>query len=85
LTAPEKVKPGDTLTIGYKTKTPGKIIVYAVDKGILQYANYQTPDPLNYFVKSRGLKVGTSQTLDLLMPEYSIMQMTAATGGGGGE
>ncbi len=82
LTVPEKVKPGDTLTIGYKTKTPGKIIIYAVDYGILQYANYLTPDPLNYFVKSRGLKVETSQILDLLMPEYSIMQMRAATGGG---
>ena len=84
LTVPEKAKPGDTLIIGYKTKTPGKIIIYAVDYGILQYADYLTPDPLDYFVKSRGLKVETSQILDLLMPEYSIMQMRAATGGGAG-
>ncbi len=84
LTAPEKAKPGDTLSIGYKTKTPGKIIIYAVDEGILRYANYLTPDPLSYFVNRRGLNVETSQILDLLMPEYSIMQMTSAAGGGGG-
>ena len=84
LTAPEKAKPGDSLTIGYKTKTPGKIIIYAVDEGILQYAHYQTPDPLSYFVNRRGLQVETSQILDLLMPEYSIMQMMSATGGDGG-
>ena len=85
LSLPEKVKPGDTLTIGYTTKTPGKIIVYAVDEGILQYAHYQTPDPLNYFVNRRGLHVETSQILDLLMPEYSIIQKMSATGGDAGE
>ncbi len=83
LTVPEKAKPGDSLTIGYKTRAPGKIIIYAVDEGILQYAHYQTPDPLGYFVNRRGLHVATSQILDLLMPEYSIMQSLSQTGGDG--
>ncbi len=83
LKAPEKVKPSDMLTIGYKTRAPGKIIIYAVDEGILQYAHYRTPDPLGYFVNRRGLQVKTSQILDLLMPEYSIMHSMSATGGDG--
>ena len=85
LTAPDKAKPGDILTIGYQTRVPGKIVIYAVDEGILQYAHYQTPDPLGYFVNRRGLHVETSQILDLLMPEYSIMQSLSATGGDGDE
>jgi len=85
LTVPENAKPGDTFSIGYKTKTPGKIIIYGVDEGILQYAHYLTPDPLNYFVDRRALNVETAQILDLLMPEYSILQSLSATGGGGGE
>ena len=85
LTVPEKAKPGETLTLQYKTKQPGKIVIYAVDEGILQYTRYQTPDPLGYYVNRRALQVETSQILDLLMPEYSIMQALSATGGGDGE
>lgn len=81
LTVPEKAKPGEALTIQYATKTPGKIVIYAVDEGILQYGHYQTPNPLEYFVGKRALQVGTSQILDLLMPEYSIMQQLSAPGG----
>lgn len=81
LTVQEKAKPGEKLAIKYATKTPGKIIIYAVDEGILQYGHYQTPNPLEYFVGKRALQVGTSQILDLLMPEYSLMQQLSATGG----
>jgi len=84
LNVPEKIKPGDTLTVRYSVKKPGKIIVFAIDEGILQYAHYKTPDPLNFFVNQRALQVGTTQILDLLMPEYSIMQELSASGGGEG-
>ncbi len=80
LSVPERSKPGDDLPIQYSTKVPGKIIVYAVDEGILQYAHYKTPNPLEFFVNSRALQVATAQILDLLMPEYSLLR--AATGGG---
>ncbi|MES2984156.1 MAG: alpha-2-macroglobulin [Pseudomonadota bacterium] len=81
LEVPEKAKPGDKLTIHYSMETPGKIIIYAVDEGILQYGHYVTPNPLEYFIGKRALQVATAQILDLLMPEYSIMQQLAAPGG----
>ena len=84
LKVPEKTKPGDTITVKYKTATPGKIVVYAVDEGILQYAHYKAPDPLDFYLNSRALQVETTQILDLLMPEYSILQALSATGGGDG-
>ncbi len=83
LSVPEKSKPGDDLEITYQTKSQTKIIIYAVDEGILQYGRYVTPDPLGYFVRQRALQVSTAQILDLLMPEYSIMQLLAASGGDG--
>lgn len=81
LVTPSRIKPGEKLTIGYTAKVPGKIVIYAVDEGILQYGHYKTPDPLEYFIGKRALQVRTSQILDLLMPEYSIMNQLSAAGG----
>ena len=60
---------------------PGRAVVYAVDEGILQVARYQTPDPLGFFFQKRALEVGTSQILDLILPEFSRLLSGAAPGG----
>ncbi|HEY0342362.1 MAG TPA: MG2 domain-containing protein, partial [Steroidobacteraceae bacterium] len=44
---PGLVKPGDSLKIGYSTQRPARIVVFAIDEGILQVAAYHTPDPLS--------------------------------------
>ena len=51
LNVPEKVKPGDKLTISYRVSEASRLVVFAVDEGILQVAKYQTPKPLNHFLK----------------------------------
>jgi uncharacterized protein YfaS (alpha-2-macroglobulin family) len=56
-------------------------VVYAVDEGILQVAKYTLPDPLDYFFRKQALEVGTRQTVDLILPEYSIVKEAAAAGG----
>ena len=78
-----EAKPGTDYTISYSSKRPGKIVVMAIDEGILQVAHYKTPDPLAYFFKKRALEVSTSQVLDLVLPEYNILRTLAAAGGGG--
>ena len=55
---------------------PTQAVVYAVDEGILQVARYTLPDPLGYFFRKQALEVGTRQTVDLILPEYSIVQGT---------
>jgi uncharacterized protein YfaS (alpha-2-macroglobulin family) len=79
-----EAKPGEDFVIKYSTARRGKIIVYAVDEGILQLASYQTPDPLSFFFKKRALEVKTAQILDMVLPRYSVVQNLAAMGGGGG-
>lgn len=81
LDVPALLKPGQELNVSYKTNMPAKIVVFAVDEGILQFAGYPTPDPLAELFRKRALEVRTAQTLDLLMPEYSLLKKLAAAGG----
>jgi len=82
LTVPTTVKPGQDLAIEYQGNKDGKAIIYAVDEGILQVANYAIPDPLHFFVLNRALQVQTTQMLDLLMPEFSLVRELSQVGGG---
>lgn len=81
---PGDIKPGQDLPVTWSTSRPGKIIIYAVDEGILQLAGYKTPDPLAFFFQKRALEVRTAQILDLLLPEFRIANSLAAMGGGAG-
>lgn len=82
LNAPEEIKSGTDLTIEYSSADRGKIVIYAVDEGILQVAGYSMPNPLAEFFKKKALEVSTTQILDLVLPEYEILRTMAATGGG---
>lgn len=84
LVSPKRVMPGQTLPIHFKTSQPGKIAIMAVDEGILQVASHRTPNPLGYFFRKRALQVNTAQILDLILPEFSILQKLSKEGGGMG-
>lgn len=77
-----EILPGEDLVIKYSSQKKGKIILYAVDEGILQVAHYRTPDPLSYFFQKRAMEVGTMQILDLILPDFSLVRNLAAMGGG---
>lgn len=79
------VRPGDTLKVGYQTAGPARIVLFAVDEGILQVARYKTPDPLSYFFRKRALEVTTEQILDLILPELHLLNQASAPGGDGEE
>jgi uncharacterized protein YfaS (alpha-2-macroglobulin family) len=78
---PEKIHPGETVTITASSARPSKAIIYAVDEGILQVARYKKPDPFSVFYAKRALEVSTAQILDLLLPEYEIERRLSAAGG----
>ncbi len=81
LDTPALVRPGATLTIGYQAPANSRLVLVAVDEGILQVARYQTPDPLSYFFQKRALEVTTSQILDLILPELHLLNEASAPGG----
>ncbi|MDR2884472.1 MAG: alpha-2-macroglobulin family protein [Deferribacteraceae bacterium] len=79
---PKEARPGEPLNIGYTASRAGKIIVYAVDEGILQVAGYRTPDPIAAFMRKRALQVATYQTLNLLLSDAQAIREAAGIGGG---
>lgn len=81
LKTPKIARPGDNVTVNYKADKDGKIIVYGADEGILQVAGYKLPDPLSFFMKKAALQVSTSQTADLIIPDYKVILDSYATGG----
>ncbi|MDX8128435.1 MG2 domain-containing protein [Methylomonas sp. OY6] len=81
LKVPETVQPGKTLDVGYRVKEPTKLVLYAVDEGILQFAHYQNPAPLDYFFRKRALQVKSHQILDLILPDFALVQHLSAPGG----
>jgi hypothetical protein len=79
------VRPGKAMQIGYKTSAPTRMVVFAVDEGILQVAGYRTPHPLDQFLRKRALEVDTLQILDLILPEFDLVKEVSASGGGAAE
>jgi uncharacterized protein YfaS (alpha-2-macroglobulin family) len=84
LNVAERAKPGEPLKIGYSTDRPSRIAVFAVDEGILQVSQYELPDPLSHFFRKCALMVQTSQIVDLILPEFSLLRSTSAFGGDAG-
>lgn len=81
LSAPETLESND-LTIKYETSQDARLMIFAVNEGILQVAKYKLPNPLGYFFQKAALQVNTYQILSLLLPEYKILKEFAKTGGG---
>ncbi len=82
LAVPEIARPGKIMEIGYKSSVSSRMVIFAVDEGILQVADYRTPQPLDHFLKKRALEVRTQQMLDLILPEYNLIRERSASGGG---
>lgn len=84
LQLPAHAFPGKPLAISYSTDKPSKIIIFAVDEGILQVTDYETPDPLTYFFRKNALEVQTQQIVDQILPKYLQSRELSAIGGDGG-
>ncbi|UCH66782.1 MAG: hypothetical protein JSW63_06565, partial [Ignavibacterium sp.] len=83
INAPEKIKPKRTQQITIKTE-PQKdiyVTVAAVDEGILQITNFDTPDPYKYMYAKRPLLINSYDLYKLLLPE--IVSESSTPGGGG--
>ena len=79
--SPALAKPGQEVTFRYSSARPSRLVLFAVDEGILQVASYRTPDPLGHFFQKRALEVSTLQILDLILPEFRQLGLAAAPGG----
>ncbi|EUK17913.1 alpha-2-macroglobulin family protein [Commensalibacter papalotli (ex Servin-Garciduenas et al. 2014)] len=81
ITAPEITK-DRKITFTVTSERPTRVILWAVDKGILQVSKYKLPNPLGYFFSKKMLDVQTLQILDQILPEFSQLLKVAAAAGG---
>ena len=81
LDVPEQIS-DNNLVVQYTTNAPARIMIFAINQGILQVAKYKIPNPLAHFFQKSALQVNTFQILSLLLPEYNILREFAQTGGG---
>ncbi|WIG55299.1 MAG: hypothetical protein OJF61_001085 [Rhodanobacteraceae bacterium] len=79
---PALVKPGDTVTFKLHAAQPAKVVLFAVNEGILQVAGYKFGDPLDWFFRKRMLGVTTAQILDLILPDFEKLMAAASAPGG---
>lgn len=68
-------------TITVKTVPNAFVTIAAVDEGILQVKNYETPDPYIYFYQKVALSIMSYDIYPLLLPE--IKTTRSSTGGDG--
>lgn len=80
--APALVKPGDTVTFKLHAPEPAKVVLFAVNEGILQVARYKFGDPLDWFFRKRMLGVTTAQILNLILPDFEKLMAAASQTGG---
>lgn len=83
LDAPKRIRAGETLPLQFSTNRPSNIVLFVVDEGILQVADYKTPDPLNHFFRKQALSITTSQIADLILPKHSGLKNVSTAGGDG--
>ncbi|MDR3346824.1 MAG: alpha-2-macroglobulin family protein, partial [Campylobacteraceae bacterium] len=83
LVSTKLAKPGNDINFSVKTNGKQKVVVFAVDEGILQVADYHLNNPLGFFFQKRYLGVRSHQILDLILPEFSKFETLASAAGGG--
>ncbi len=69
LELPESVVPGTDMEVRVSAQKPGRVLLFAVDEGVLSLTGHATPDPLRDLLCGRALDVVTRQAFDLLMPD----------------
>lgn len=81
LQLPERVQSGTDLEVRYRVQEPTQLLVFAVDEGILQFARYRDPKPLDFFFRKRALQIRTHQILDLILPDHALARKLSKPGG----
>jgi len=69
-----RVVPGGQVKVKLLSRVPGRVLIFAVDEGVLQLTDFATPDPLRELLSDRALDVETLQAFDLLMPDHARLR-----------
>ena len=82
LSAPDEIRPNSKLTVDFKVSgqsagTPF-VTIAAVDEGILQLTDFQSPDAHGYFFGKKRLAVETHDIYGVVLPEIKASSSSAS-------
>lgn len=86
LEAPKVIRPETTIDVNVTVNQPRKKIfmtLAAVDEGLLQLTNFQTPDPFNYFFSQTLFAYRLRDSYGYLIDPFGAKPGTFNVGGGG--
>ncbi len=87
LDAPEEIRPNSDVTVKFRVRgrqsAYSHVTIAAVDEGILQLTNFQSPNPHSYFYRQRGLKTRAYDLYSAILPEIETVMADSSTGGDG--
>lgn len=76
ISAADHSRSNTSQTVTVKTSPGAYVTIAAVDEGILQVKDYQTPDPHAYFYQKQALQVNGYDIYPYLLPEISNISST---------
>ena len=81
-----EVRPNSEVDIAFRVKGPRtwqkyEVCIAAVDEGILNLTDFQTPNPHNYFYRQRGLQTHSYDLYGGILPEIAHVTDNSSTGG----
>jgi alpha-2-macroglobulin len=88
MTVPSKAEPGERVTCAVDTLAPNDpnnppyVHLWAVDQGILLAANYQMPNPFEFFLGPRVCGVQSADTFLQLLPDFKRPESMVRIGAG---
>ncbi len=87
LDAPEEIRPNTDVAVKFRVRgnqgANSRVTIAAIDEGILQLTNFQSPDPHNYFFRQRGLKTDVYDLYSAILPEIDTILNESSPGGDG--
>jgi alpha-2-macroglobulin len=84
VSGPDEMRPRQKMNVRVhlpRDNAPLRLTVAAVDEGILQLTNFETPSALDFFLQRRRLAVDSYDIWSLLLPEYERVLRKSAAGG----
>lgn len=87
LDAPEEIRPNTDVAVKFRVRgskgASSHVTIAAIDEGILQLTNFDSPDPHNYFFRQRGLKTDVYDLYSAILPEIDTILNESSPGGDG--
>jgi uncharacterized protein YfaS (alpha-2-macroglobulin family) len=80
--SPEEIRPNKTMTVNIKTEPNTKMTLAAVDYGIIQLTDFETPDPFEFFFGKRRPSLTAYDIYSFIFPDIEPAQSMLSAAGG---